>query len=396
MEPHFADHHIRAQQVRTTIAILAGDELVQLLPLIDSITSTSDPLIIVEESGAAQRGDPLAGSTYRRLCVPKPARSGAMVMEAARESLRFGATHMLTISPAAVPDPLDLERLQTSIQQHSEAILIGTCTSTTPDESFSHRYDQWVTRMAFRIQTGISLENPRCGLRVYPLNSLNHLKLRMKGDIFHTEVLVKAAWAGIDIQQVAINTRAVPREARTRLREGILSRIGSVLLNLHWTMRSITPIPHRKIVSSHQHPGEKISVWHPVRSIKQLLTENTSPRQLAVAGAVGVLLGTLPLIAFHTIAILFTANYFRLNKIAALTTSQLCMPPIVPALCIEAGYYLRHGAFLTEVSLETLGYQALDRLFEWLIGSLVLAPVLAILVGGVIFLMAHILAKRQS
>jgi hypothetical protein len=67
-------------------------------------------------------------------------------------------------------------------------------------------------------------------------------------------------------------------------------------------------------------------------SIKTLLTENITPGQLAMAGALGVFLGSLPLIAVHTIAILFAAGYFRLNKVAALAASQLCMPPIVPAL----------------------------------------------------------------
>jgi ABC-type multidrug transport system permease subunit len=71
------------------------------------------------------------------------------------------------------------------------------------------------------------------------------------------------------------------------------------------------------------------------------------------------------------------------------------MPPIVPALCIETGYFMRHGKFLTEISLETLGYQALDRLFEWLIGSLFLAPVIATLAGIIIYVMAILITKKD-
>ncbi len=71
------------------------------------------------------------------------------------------------------------------------------------------------------------------------------------------------------------------------------------------------------------------------------------------------------------------------------------MPPLVPALCIETGYFIRHGSFLTEISLETLGHQALERLLEWIIGSLVLAPAIAILVGGIIFLLATLIDRRR-
>ena len=77
----------------------------------------------------------------------------------------------------------------------------------------------------------------------------------------------------------------------------------------------------------------------------------------------------------------------------ALAAGQLCIPPLVPALCIEAGYFLRHGRFLTEVSLETLGYQALERIFEWFLGSLVLGPILGILVGTAVYVSALCLKK---
>jgi hypothetical protein len=51
---------------------------------------------------------------------------------------------------------------------------------------------------------------------------------------------------------------------------------------------------------------------------------------------------------------------------------------------------------LTEFSLETLGYQALERLYEWLLGSLVLAPLLALLVGGLILMLSWTLSKSMA
>jgi len=71
----------------------------------------------------------------------------------------------------------------------------------------------------------------------------------------------------------------------------------------------------------------------------------------------------------------------------------MCMPPLVPALCIETGYFLRHGKFLTEISLNTLGHQALQRCYEWLLGSILLAPVLAVLIAGVIYIMAYFIKR---
>jgi hypothetical protein len=49
-----------------------------------------------------------------------------------------------------------------------------------------------------------------------------------------------------------------------------------------------------------------------------------------------------------------------------------------------------------EISLRTLGYEGLDRLAEWLIGSLVLGPVLALLVGGVIYILGVVVRRENG
>ena len=94
------------------------------------------------------------------------------------------------------------------------------------------------------------------------------------------------------------------------------------------------------------------------------MKRDVSFRQLAASATLGVFLGSLPLIVCKTISILTVANFLRLNKMAALTAGQLCMPPLVPALCIEVGHFIRHGRFLTEISLKTIELQSPERLYE--------------------------------
>ena len=55
---------------------------------------------------------------------------------------------------------------------------------------------------------------------------------------------------------------------------------------------------------------------------------------------------------------------------------------------------MRHGRFLTELSWQTLGHQALERFWEWFLGSLVVGPVLALVAGGVAYFLAHGISKR--
>jgi len=216
---------------------------------------------------------------------------------------------------------------------------------------------------------------------------------------FEIEVLVRSAWAGLQLRDVDISVYYPPNDERISHFRCFMDNWRLTLLNTHLTLRSIVPWPHRKIIDTQTADRGKLkalSILRPLASVRQLLRENSSPQLLAVAAGVGVLLGTLPLLFFHTIAILFVCGFFRLNKVAAVSSSQLCMPPIVPALCIELGYYFRHGSWLTELSLQTLGYQAMQRLYEWFLGSLVLAPLFSLLVGVLTYLLTQRVQKENA
>lgn len=105
----------------------------------------------------------------------------------------------------------------------------------------------------------------------------------------------------------------------------------------------------------------------------------------------------LPLIGIHMLSILMVTGFFRLNKVVAIGAGQLCMPPFVPALCIETGYFLTHGgSFLTDISFETLGNQFVERFYEYCLGALVLAPILAFFCFGLIFLTATALSGKPE
>jgi hypothetical protein len=65
----------------------------------------------------------------------------------------------------------------------------------------------------------------------------------------------------------------------------------------------------------------------------------------------------------------------------------------MPAVCIETGYYLRHGTWLTNLSFKTVFEQFSSRVYEWFLGSLIIAPLAAVLVGSCMFLAATLLKK---
>jgi uncharacterized protein (DUF2062 family) len=160
--------------------------------------------------------------------------------------------------------------------------------------------------------------------------------------------------------------------------------------------RRLLPFPHRKLVPAVEDRLDLRMLLHPIKMLRLLLAENATPGLLGLSAGVGVFLGALPLISLHTVVIIYVTTRLRLNRVMAVSSQNLCMPPFVPMICIELGHRLRYGHWLTEFSTKTVVGELHHRLFEWLVGSLVVAPVAAVLVGGIVFLGARAIRYRAG
>jgi len=390
-----SEDHPDSAPLGIVIVIPVYNHSATLRSVVRQALQVHDEVMVVDDGSTDDAITPLRGLNVHLVRHPQNLGKGAAILTAAREARRLGMTHIATIDADGQHNPKDFRQFLPLIQKSPDAIIVGKRDFEHADVPRANRFGRGVSNFWLRLQTGKPLGDAQSGFRVYPLSVLENLKLYEKRYTFEIEVLVKAAWAGVELLETDIYVYYPRGEERISHFHLFLDNFRLSRLNAKLTMRSILPWPHRKIVNSGKGAGEKITVLHPLKSLKTLLTENASPGQLASAAALGVFLGTLPLIACHTIVILFAAGFFRLNKIAAVSSSQLCVPPLVPALCIETGYFVRHGTFLTEISLKTLGYEAPERLYEWVIGSLILAPAMAVLIGGTIYIMAFFVRSRR-
>ena len=217
---------------------------------------------------------------------------------------------------------------------------------------------------------------------------LNKLKIRSVRYDFEIEVLVRAVWANATLESVPIS---VHYDAKTRAGSHFDPWWDNVRISLAYTrlvLRNFVPWPHKKLVENPESPQKKLSLRQFRETIRRLIRERISPTEIASACATGIFFGTLPLIGFHSATVIFFATRLKLNRLIAFNTSHLCAPPVVPALAILAGFYLRNGRMMREFTVQTLGYEIHQRLIDYFLGAIVLAPVLAGLMWLLVFLAA--------
>lgn len=360
--------------------------------VVNRALSQHNAVLVVDDGSTDGSGERLKGLDVTVLRHGENLGKGAAIMTAARHAEKIGVTHIITIDADGQHAPEDIGCFLSAIQKNPGAIVVGKRDFNGKNIPGSTRFGRKFSNFWFRAQTGFPLGDTQSGFRAYPVFVLMGLKLAEHRYSFEIEVLVKAAWAGIRIRDIDISVHYPPKTQRISHFDKIKDNARLSRLNTHLTMRALLPWPHRKLSRTGEAPD--VSILHPLRSVRMLLAEHATPGRLAASGALGVLLGTLPLIGFHTVSILFAASFLRLNKAVAVATSQIAAPPIFPALCIELGYFMRNGSFLTEISLRTLGSEALYRIYEWLIGSIVLGPVAGAIIGACIYVTAGLISRK--
>lgn len=351
-----------------------------------------DVLIVDDGSTDADLRKLLAGEDVEVIRHERNLGKGAALRTALQILDKRGADFMITIDGDGQHAPEDMRRFL-PLAERPGVLAVGCRDFTVPNVPDSSKFGRKFSNFWMKLETGLSVDDCQSGFRAYPVHLSAQLRCFSNHYNFETEILTRAAWAGLTIVNVPISTHYPPPEKRISHFHPFRDNWRISLVHTMLVLRLLLPWPHKKLVKP---PKTDFSIFRPSKLLPHLLKEHASPGGLAAAAAVGTFLAVLPLFGLHGAVILYAATRLHLNKIMAFNIQHLFMPPLTPFLCIEAGYFLRHGCFLTEFTMRTVVSEGLSRIWEWLIGSLILAPLFAVLTGGAVYFTAALWRKRRN
>jgi len=319
---------------------------------------------------------------------------GQAILTASRYVEDHGGLYLITIDADGQHAPRDMEKFIPLMREDEPAVIIGSRDFTVANVPAASRFGRSFANFWLKVETGRTVDDCQSGFRAYPVHYLNRLQFKGARYDFEAEVLAKAAWAGLALRTVPIAVTYPKPAERISHFKPLLDNMRLTLIHSMLVGRRLLPLPHRKLVKDND-AFELSLLRHPGKVLKMLLLENATPVGLAMSAAIGVFLAVLPLLFVHTLVILYVSLRLNLNKMVALNVQHLAMPPFIPALCIEVGYYLRHGAWLTDLSFKTVFEQFSSRLYEWFLGSLIIGPISAVLAGGLIYIAAIVIKRLR-
>lgn len=351
-------------------------------------------LVVDDGSTDAKLKDLLANLPCEVLTHDTNRGKGMAILTALREVEKRGGTHMITIDGDGQHDPGDMPLFLDVIAAEPDALIIGCRNFQTENVPRGSRFGRVFSNLWAKIETGLSLRDTQSGFRSYPVDLTSQLAVHGHRYDFEVEVLARAAWAGLPVKEVDISVRYAPDRVssfRPFKSNAIIS-----LMHTRLVGRRLLPWPHKRLIKK-KGPSD---AWRLLKSpktfIRSLLKENTSPAELAAAAAVGTVLAVLPLIGCHTPVIIYAAARLHLNKVMATAIQIFYSPPGVPFICIQLGYFIRHGHWWTDFTRQSFTTELHLRFFEWVIGSVILAPFYAAIAAGIVYWLATVIQKRKA
>lgn len=329
---------------------------------------------------------------------------GRAILTASQYIEERGGVYMVTIDADGQHRPEDIKEFIPVMRQDEQSLIVGCRNFDAENVPFSSRFGRSFANFWLLVETGQMVADCQSGFRAYPVHYLNQLSFKSLHYDFEAEVLAKAAWAGLQLKTVDISVIYPKSEERISSFRPVLDNLRLTRIHTMLVGRRLSPVRHKKLVAS------KGSIYgsllrHPGKALKMLLLESATPEGLALSAAVGLFIAVLPILFMHSIVIFYVSLRLNLNKFVALNVQHLAVPPFIPALCIEVGYYLRNGRWLTDLSYETVFKEFSSRIFDWFLGSLVVAPLAAALIGAITHVTAsaikkiwciHVSAKENS
>lgn len=307
------------------------------------------------------------------------------------KAYEWGYRYVITIDSDGQHYADDIAVFVERIEQSPDTLLIGARNLTADNMPSKNSFANKFSNFWFKIETGQSLSDTQSGYRLYPLEKLQNIRLITRRYEFEVEIIVRAAWRGVKVENVPVKVYYAPDDKRVShfrpLRDFTrISLLNSVLVlyallvYYPWRfVRSLTPDNIHHFIDKH--------ITH----------SSDSNAKMAAAMGLGVFCGIVPLWGYQMILAGVVAHLLRLNKVVAIVFSNVSIPPMIPFILygsMVAGSItlgMDNIFSLDDISFESIGLS----LTQYIVGSCTLATVAGVVVWLVAFTVMT-LCKRKA
>lgn len=317
---------------------------------------------------------------------------GIALRTAFKKALKMGYQYAITIDSDGQHYPSDFPLFLDTIAQNPDALIIGARNMNSENVPGKSNFGNKFSNFWYWVETGIRMPDTQSGYRLYPIQAMQNIQYFTSRFEFEIEVIVKAAWKGIQILSIPIQVYyAKPEERVSHFRPGkdftriSLLNIYLVTLALLWYrpllfIRSLTKENIQQFIHTH------------------FFNEQESKAKKSVSVAIGIFFGIVPIWGYQLVTAILVAYLLKLNKAIVILAANISIPVILPIILYAS---LKTGELVTgELSTITFHNISLENiklnLYVYLIGAVVLSVVFALFMGIVTYLLLSVIRNNKK
>jgi glycosyltransferase involved in cell wall biosynthesis len=359
--------------------------------VIADVKQYSEDVIVVNDGSTDDTKNILASiADIKVIDYPKNKGKGYALKLGLQKAYEWGYRYAITIDSDGQHYADDIPTFLDKIEEKPDSLLIGARNLAADNMPSKNTFANKFSNFWYKVETGKTLSDTQSGYRLYPLEKLQKIHFITRRYEFEVEIIVRAAWRGVNVENIPIKVYYPPVEERVShfrplqdfTRISILNTVlvlYAILVYYPWKFLRLFTIANIKSFIN-----------------KQILLSKESNLKIAAAMGWGVLCGVLPIWGYQMAFAGVSAHFMKLNKMVAMAFSTFTIPPLIPfilygsvllgakVLCIENVFTLDN------ISLES----ASQSVAQYIVGSVVLAIVLGLAVF-ILSLLVMFICKRK-
>lgn len=374
------------KQLKCCVLIPTYNNIKTIEAVIQSTLEYCDDVIVINDGCTDTTSEILA--KYPELIIVSHAVNqgkGKGLRNGFAKAAELGFDYAISIDSDGQHYPKDFIVFLNKVEQEPGSLIIGARNMTVENVPNKSNFGNKFSNFWFWAETGITLPDTQSGYRLYPVKRLKKIWLFTTKFELEIEVIVKAAWRGIPVISVPVSVYYAPEgervshfiPSRDSTRISFLNTYLVILAALFWR-----PV---MLIRSINFKNLK-KVWK-----EEVVAAHESTNKKALSVGVGLFFGIVPIWGFQFALAIFSAIYFKLNKVIVGLSAQISVPPLIPFVLyasVKTGeLVLGHKVNLDFTKL--LSVETLNNLYVYYVG----ATVLSIVAGLVGYILTWILLK---
>lgn len=315
---------------------------------------------------------------------PKNRGKGYAMRTGFKYAFKKGFQYGITIDSDGQHYAKDLVTFLDMIEENPNAIIIGARDLNQENmdgkSSFANRFSNFW----FKVETGLEMPDTQSGFRLYPLHALHKMHFFTRKYEFEIEVIVRAAWRGIDVIPAPIDVFYPEKEERVTHFRPFKDFFRISVLNTVLVLLAFLFHHPRRVFNAYRKKSLK-QIFREVKDSAAVLPNHT----IAFSIAFGVFMGIFPIWGYQLLVGFIVAHFLSLHKGIFFIAANISLPPMIPFV-LYLSYVM--GSFMMGVGSWSVDFElSLTAIKSNLLQYIVGAIGLSVLAGSVFGLFSYVL-----